>query len=230
MPRVGASFGLTMVLFRGIMSRSMQTKHVFKFAVVVLILLGIASTSSKGEGGMRTWTAKNGQTLEAEFVKFKYGTVYLKKADGKMTTISLAVLSEEDKKFVKENSAQEETKAADKSSDWGNKPKSKGSGTLSDKEIGELQTQWRDDKTGANMVFRGSFGGGRVSSKDKAKYVKSGKIPVRITATLYEVKTDSSGKQKASLKTSGTAYFYVLDDKDEVVFKKSASMAKMCPS
>ncbi|MBL7133290.1 MAG: hypothetical protein ISS78_04275, partial [Phycisphaerae bacterium] len=52
------------------------------------------------EPAIRTWTSSSGKTLEAEFVRMRFGIVYLKKADGKNVTIRLSGLSEEDRKVV----------------------------------------------------------------------------------------------------------------------------------
>ena len=47
-----------------------------------------------------TWTSKTGTTIEAEFVKEKYGTVYLKIADGSVKQIKTSNLSRGDQERI----------------------------------------------------------------------------------------------------------------------------------
>ncbi len=60
-----------------------------------------------GEGGadkqnLRTWTDSTGDyRVEAEFVSFKDGTVWLKKSDGEVITVPLDALSQTDQDYVK---------------------------------------------------------------------------------------------------------------------------------
>ena len=53
-----------------------------------LVLLVAISTASAD-----TWTGKNGTAIEADFVKEKFGTVYLKTTDGSVKQIKKSNLS-----------------------------------------------------------------------------------------------------------------------------------------
>jgi len=99
---------------------------------------------------------------------------------------------------------------------------------LTEDQIAALLTEWTNEKTGAKLVFHSSFGVREVKPKKKRKYVKSGKIPVRITCNLSEIK-EVKGKKLAKRVSGGRAYFYIMDPDGKVIVKKSLSLAKMCP-
>jgi hypothetical protein len=102
-------------------------------------------------------------------------------------------------------------------------------GTLSDKEIEELQTENTDDKTGQKIVFNAFFGTVKPKNAyEKKKFEKSGTIPIRITCTLEDVK-QVNGKNVSKL-LRGTARMYVMDSDGKIVMTESASLDKMCPS
>lgn len=82
----------------------------------VFVIMAIANAE------MRTWTSTEGTTLEAEFVKLEFSTVYLKTADGQSKKIPKTKLSSADRKLVeqlsspfanKKEQAQEAPKASD---------------------------------------------------------------------------------------------------------------------
>jgi YVTN family beta-propeller protein len=90
--------------------------HRLLTCLVGLFLLLFASSSNAAE--MRTWTGKNGKTLEAEFVKVEKGSdgrfiLTLRKPDGSEMTVHPPVLIEDDLKYVREmvkSQKQSETK------------------------------------------------------------------------------------------------------------------------
>jgi pimeloyl-ACP methyl ester carboxylesterase len=59
----------------------------------------------------RTWTAADGRTLEGEFVSATGTSVTIKRADGKLFTIDLEKLSEDDRAFVAEQAKKPATPA-----------------------------------------------------------------------------------------------------------------------
>ena len=74
-----------------------MARHALMAFLVLLIVLS-ASEVSFG----RTWTDRKGRQLEAEYVGFKDGKVKIRrKSDGRVFDLSLDMLSEEDKSFVK---------------------------------------------------------------------------------------------------------------------------------
>lgn len=102
-------------------------------------------------------------------------------------------------------------------------------GTLSDKDIEELKTELTDEKTKQKLLFVADFSLRKPTQPaEKKKYEKSGKIPFRITATLYDVK-DTGGKPLYR-RFGGTAKFYLINSDGKVVLTESASLDKMCPS
>lgn len=103
---------------------------------------------------------------------------------------------------------------------------------LDTEEAGKLLQEWKDEAKGTRMVFAASAEQVRLdpvkNRSEYNKFKKSGKIPIRITATLYEMK-EQKGKV-LSRRLTGTASIYVLDEEQNVVLKESVSLAKMCPS
>jgi len=104
-----------------------------------------------------------------------------------------------------------------------------GDKVLTDDQIAALLTEWTNEKTEAKIVFQSSFGVRAVTPQEKRQYVKSGKIPVRLTCELLEIK-ESNGKKLAKRVGGGTVRFYLMDSDGKVIVKKSLSIDKMCPS
>lgn len=192
------------------------------FLVVAITVFGAQADDS----AVRTWTSNGGQTIDAAFVKVQYGKVHLRKSDDAIIQIGINQLSPEDQKVAKEYAAAMSKSSAKQLSSMG--LKRSGDGTLSEEEVEKLKTSWTDEKTGKQYLFNASFGARKLDAKQKKKYKKSGKVPYRITASLYEHK-ESKGK-KLSKRLKGTGRFYVLDSEGKVVLKKSMSLAKLCPS
>jgi len=189
------------------------------------VLLAVDGQSQE----VRTWTSRSGSTIDASFEKIIGSTIYLKTTAGKRLSIRLSALSDADQAFAKEQAAANSpktTSAPRKLSSGLRRPSS--TGMLTSEQIAGLKTEWQDDK-GKKFRFSGSFGMARMSASDKRKYAKSGKVPIRITASLYEL-----GERKGKTvyeRLKGTGRFYVLDSEgNEVVKKKSSSLAKLCPS
>jgi len=177
---------------------------------------------------VRTWTSRSGSTIDASFEKIIGSTIYLKTAAGKRLSIRLSALSDADQSYAKGLAATSAPKPTVRKLSSGLRRPTSTSGTLTSEQIAGLKTEWQDDK-GKKFRFSGSFGMARMSSSDKRKYAKSGKVPVRITASLYEL-----GERKGKTvyeRLKGTGRFYVLDaEGNEVIKKKSSSLAKLCPS
>jgi hypothetical protein len=105
-------------------------------------------------------------------------------------------------------------------------------GLLTDQEIGQLQTEWTDPNTGTKLLFSASFARrDLISDADKAlrkRCVKSGKVPYRVTCTLYE---QEKGKKGMTRVTKGNAKFYVTDSDGKVVTKPQIQdLDSLCPS
>ncbi len=61
-----------------------------------IILMGAAWASAE----MRTWTARNGQTIEAEYVRDAAGKVWIRPVNGKVRAVPTAALSEDDQQYI----------------------------------------------------------------------------------------------------------------------------------
>ena len=68
-------------------------KAMHRMTTTVLLLMAISAAAD-------TWTSKTGTTMEAEFVKEKHGTVYLKTSDGSVKQIKKSNLSKADQERV----------------------------------------------------------------------------------------------------------------------------------
>lgn len=101
-------------------------------------------------------------------------------------------------------------------------------GTLTDEEIAGLKETYVNERTKTKYAFSASFLKITPGDKDKSKYVKSGKIPFKMYAALYEIK-ESVGKQVRK-RQNGTANIFIQDSDGNVVLTKFMSMEKMCPS
>ena len=64
-------------------------------ALAALTVLCLACSAE-----MRIWTSAEGQTVEAEFVRYSVGKIVLKKADGKEVSIPPSYLSDDDQEYV----------------------------------------------------------------------------------------------------------------------------------
>jgi len=153
--------------------------------------------------------------------------VYLEKADGGTVSIALTQLTADDQALAKKQTAATQTEQK-KPAPLMKRKKKRIPGTLTDEEIAELKTAWRDEKTGKALQFKASFGAARVEPAQRKRYRNSGKIPTRITMALYEI-TERGGR-KMSKRLTGTGRMYVLDSEGNLAFKKSMSLSKLCPT
>ena len=64
-----------------------------------VLLIAISVTTSEVSG--RKWTNSMGRSIEAEFLEFKDGRVWLKREDGKVGSVPIEHLSEMDREFVR---------------------------------------------------------------------------------------------------------------------------------
>ncbi len=80
------------------MNTTVSTRHLTVF--IGLLGLSVCRSIAESEPAARTWTSQSGQTVEATFEKSKYGTVYLKKADGGTMQIPKSKLSPEDQAVI----------------------------------------------------------------------------------------------------------------------------------
>jgi hypothetical protein len=103
-----------------------------------------------------------------------------------------------------------------------------GGNNLTDDQIASLVTETTDAKTGTKLQFSAGFGVRKVPDTEKRKYVKSGRVPFRITCALYEIR-DVNGKPVMK-RLSGKAHLNIMDSAGKVIKKESVSLDKMCPS
>ncbi len=101
-------------------------------------------------------------------------------------------------------------------------------GTLSEEQIAAFLMELPNEKTGIKLQFQASFDARKIAPEEKRRYVRSGKIPIRLTCALFEVK-ELNGKETFK-RATGVARFYIMDPDGKVIEKKSAPLDKMCPS
>lgn len=196
-----------------------------------LVVLVLAVTICRGEeSAEREWTTTQGSKVKASFVRLDGEKVVLKKAEGQLLSVNVKTLVEEDQKLVAELG--EKGASADES-----KPviASKGlaaaqpaGGGLSDDEISKLATEWTNPKNGNKLVFTASIETQKLSGRDREKFVKSGKVPIRIIATLYETKIDKG--KTLYMRESGTCHIRLTNSDGKAVLSETVSLDKMCPS
>lgn len=100
-------------------------------------------------------------------------------------------------------------------------------GILSEEDEAKLQKSYTDEKTKTAYAFDSGCGLPKLTEKEKAKYKKSGEVPYKIFADLYEVKQTSKGPKSERI-LQGTAYIYMKDSDGKTILTKSVSMKKMC--
>lgn len=105
---------------------------------------------------------------------------------------------------------------------------SKSKKSLTDEQIKSLKTRWVNKETGEKVTFSVSFGAKSLkTAKDKAPYIGTSKIPVRVTAALYVLR---KGQKRASRVPNGEARFVIRDSSDKIILNTSENYAKLCPS
>lgn len=105
-------------------------------------------------------------------------------------------------------------------------------GVLSDADLKALVTEHKDDDAKLETKLYTTAGRKAFNVKtDKGKqaqaaYEKSGKIPYRVTANLYQRTTGArSGKR-----LEGNAQVYMQDATGQTVFNETVSLKELCPT
>lgn len=94
------------------------------------------------------------------------------------------------------------------------------SGVLTQKQIAELKERWKDDASGRKIELH--------TTLEPVGPAKSEPIRYRLTVALYEYGARRGMKRGRRL--PGTAHFYMLNAKNEVLMDEAMSLAKLCPS
>jgi hypothetical protein len=89
-------------------------------------------------------------------------------------------------------------------------------------------TSWEDPRTESKYEFRASFATPRLRDSEKARYVRAGSIPFRITGDLFENRIYRGKRTRR--RATGTAQIVVLDADGKKVASQSISVAKLCPT
>jgi len=103
-----------------------------------------------------------------------------------------------------------------------------GGNNLTDEQIASLITEGTDEKMGTKLQFQASFGVRNLPANEKKKYIKSGKVPFRVTCSLYEI-GNINGRQSMK-RLNGKAHINITDSTGKVIEKKTVPLDKMCPS
>ena len=105
---------------------------------------------------------------------------------------------------------------------------SKDKDTLSEEEVANLVTSFKDPQTGKEYVWKGTFTMKRMNAAQKAQAKLKKKVPYRITGALYEMK--KIGNRKVSARQSGECSIVIMDADGKVVTQATKSLDTMCPS
>lgn len=100
---------------------------------------------------------------------------------------------------------------------------------LTEKQVSELQTKWEDQRVGKRITFSATFArrpiDTRVDGGKLRNYIKSGKIPFRITASCCEYIKSGAGEKKFGVRDA--VKIYILDSNGTVVFNTQKPLADM---
>lgn len=94
-------------------------------------------------------------------------------------------------------------------------------------DIAKFKTTFTDVDT-TKYDLMASFGPQTLTKKAQSSAFKTGKIPFRVTASLY--KSKMVGGKSRSTRMEGSGYIVILDETGAVVDSKRENLAKLCPS
>lgn len=75
-------------------------------SIVAAVIAGVTCAVAQQGADLRTWTDTRGRTIEASLVRVDGSSVQLKKRDGKVYTVPIDRLSEQDRAFIRKESTQ----------------------------------------------------------------------------------------------------------------------------
>ena len=93
---------------------------------------------------------------------------------------------------------------------------------LSAGELSGLKSEYRDPASGQMHRFMATF------EQTGMQLGKTNPIPYRITAQLFEVRTDNG--MESLIRASGQVLFYIQDSEGRLVEQGSESVDQLCPS
>jgi hypothetical protein len=164
----------------------------------------------------RTWTSIDGQTISASFVAVDNDQLVIKATDERIIRVRLDQLCQDDR-IVAHRLAT---------------PKLAGHGlrrtqtptTLTEEQIAGLRKQLNFPDKGKEIRLYVSFKRRKLHWGEKPKYVNSGKMPIRLTTSLYEYR----GRKKRRLK--GICRFYILNSDGDVIISKTTTLDRLRPN
>jgi len=156
------------------------------------------------------------------------GMVHLQRPAGDMLIIPLSRLSAADRADAQELAVESLSSARGGDTPGaGSAKERRPAGTLSDEEIAALKETWTDGKRSLRVSV--TFVKDSVRArKEASRFSRSGEVPVRITAALYDARPN--GGRTVTRRARGTCKMYVLDEEGRLVFKASEKLDKMCPT
>ena len=105
--------------------------------------------------------------------------------------------------------------------------KASGPAILSDKEIAELKSEWKDAESGKEIAISVEFSAVLPAPENKAKFEASGAIPFRITAAMTETRV-VKGRTVERLLTGDKARLCVFDKDNKVIVNEIVPLIKLC--
>lgn len=183
------------------------------------------SVVAVGHAETQTWTVTDGRSIEGEFVRLFGSTVTIKRSNGMQVSVPLTALDEKSREQATILAAQG---GSGKTGGF-RASASKASGVPTEAEIAAFLTEYKEKPNDPEAYeFVASFEAPRLRPDQIKEYARKGKVPYRLTITLYKTKEINGRKQYQ--RQDGTGCFVVLDQTGGVVDRQRESLGKLCPS
>lgn len=194
-----------------------------KYAWMVCVLV-----AAIGRAETQTWTTSDGRAVEGEFVRLFGNTVAVKRPNGVQVSLPLSSLNEKSREQAKLLASQPKAKGASASGGFRASP-AKASGIPTEAEIAAFLTEYKESPNSPETFeLMASFEAPRLKPDQIKDYARKGKVPYRLTVTLYKTKEVDGRKQYQ--RQDGTGCFVVMNAAGDVIDRQRESLGKLCPS
>lgn len=105
-------------------------------------------------------------------------------------------------------------------------------GVLTDDQIEQMKTRWLDAKKKKRYLFYGEFSQQKLDPNHARQnsqiqiYKRTGKVPFRLWAEFGEIWEFQSGRNRPEMLVGQPLYYYIKDDKGNVVKKDSLNVGR----
>lgn len=182
----------------------------------------------------QTWRYTSGNAFEGEFQRITGSALVVRRPDGSSMMIPLSRLDSASQALARQLASGGQpatapapggTAAATPAAAAVARPHPEGVPT--DAEIAAFKTQWTAPD-GKRYLLQAGFGLPSLNESDRRKYARSGKVPYRVTISLYELK-EVRGRT-LSQRLDGQGNLVILSEAGDVINKERESLGKLCPS